>query len=48
LKTIYAAIDVIEEWGAKYLNVHATLVRKGRHETKMDKVEIRMFIWVYE
>ena len=48
LKTTYATIDATREWGAKYLNVPTMLVRKGRHEVEMEKVEIRMFIQVYE
>lgn len=48
LKTTYAVIDVIQEWGAKYLNIPAELIRKWRNEVEMDKVEIRMFIQVYE
>lgn len=36
LKKTYATINAIQEWGIKYLNIPARLVRKGRKEVEMD------------
>lgn len=48
LKIGYTTIDVVHDWGKKYMNTPIMLVRKSRYDAEVDRENIIVFLHIYE